>query len=158
MPPSSACYRAPAVIVLHPDGTFHATQGSLTTGDAGRISVAVFAARFRADVQSARDATPGVRLDRDWESARRGVQASGKPIFVVLERWMSRDWDSLATDARAPRGVSRTGEHDSLPTVDRVEFGRARRGIAIGNRKSPCRRHRVPRRPRAGCARTTHLV
>ncbi len=88
-------YRAPAVIVLHPDGTYHATQGSLSAE-----TLADFLSR-----SSPPGSTPvlnphvtrrlGYAWYRDWESAKQASQASGKPVFVVLERWMSRDWDTL---------------------------------------------------------------
>ncbi len=87
--------RAPAVILAYSDGTYDATQGSLTDEKL---------AEFLTE-SSPPGSTPkwnpllarhlGYAWYRDWESARQASQTSGKPMFVVLERWMSRDWETL---------------------------------------------------------------
>jgi hypothetical protein len=101
-------HRAPAVIVVHPDGTYHATQGSLTPE-----KLTAFLSE-----SSPPGATPtinphvtrqlGYSWIRDWESAKQASQESGRPIFLVLERWMSRDWDALRPMLERREVYSRT--------------------------------------------------
>ncbi len=100
--------RAPTVIVVHPDGTYHGTQGSLTP----EKLIAFLAAS--SPPGSAPTLNPHVTRQhgyawiRDWEAAKQASQSSGKPIFVVLERWMSRDWDALQPMIERREVYSRT--------------------------------------------------
>jgi hypothetical protein len=88
-------HRAPAVIVLHPDGTYHATQGSLSTEKLAEFLSESSPPGSAPTINPHVTRRLGYAWNRDWESAKQASQASGKPIFVVLERWMSRDWDAL---------------------------------------------------------------
>ena len=88
-------YRAPAVILVHTDGTYHAKQSGLSPE-----SVSQFLAQSTPPGEAPKwnpyiTRRGGYAWYRDWESARAASQQSGRPIFVVLERWMSGDWGSL---------------------------------------------------------------
>lgn len=87
--------RAPAVIVRHADGTYHATQGSLSPE---KLSVFLTKAQPPGDAPAINPLiarSVGFAWIRDWDAARESSKRSGKLIFVVLEHWMSRDWDTL---------------------------------------------------------------
>ncbi len=89
-------YRAPAVIVVHADGTYHATQGSLSPEKVSAFVTESQPPGAAPNINPLIARNKGYAWIRDWESARQASQKSGKPVFVVLERWMSRDWDTLA--------------------------------------------------------------
>jgi len=87
--------RAPALIVIHPDGTFHATEGPRSADQV---------AQFLENAQPpGATPTPDALLPRevtyDWhysfESAQSAAAKSEQAIFVVLDRWMTRDWLKL---------------------------------------------------------------
>lgn len=100
--------RTPAVIVLHPDGTYHATQGSLTPDRITAFLAGSSPPGAWPTSNSYLARQLGFAWHRDWESARQASQAGGKPIFVVLERWMSRDWDALRPMLERREVYSRT--------------------------------------------------
>lgn len=87
--------RAPGVIVVHPDGTYHSVQGSLSP-DA--VTTFLTQSTPPGAAPAWNPLIPrrgGFAWYRDWAAARSASQQTGRPIFVVLERWMSRDWDTL---------------------------------------------------------------
>ena len=100
--------RAPSVILLHPDGTFHATQGSLTPEKLTAFLTASAPPGSAPTVNPHVARRLGYAWIRDWEAAQQASQASGRPIFLVLERWMSRDWDALRPMLERREVYSRT--------------------------------------------------
>jgi len=87
--------RAPAVITVHPDGTYHARSGTMSAEQV---------ASFLVDA-SPPGASPRINrfipreVNYSWhsslESAEEAAQRTGQPILIVLDRWMSRDWQRL---------------------------------------------------------------
>lgn len=87
--------RAPAVILVHRDGTYHARSGHMSTA-----KLAAFLARAKP---------PGARpvinpyIPRrpryDWhgsiEKARQVARLTGRPLLIVFYRTLSRDWQEL---------------------------------------------------------------
>ena len=100
-------YRAPSVIVWHPDGTYHATQGSLSPEIVSKFLAQAVPPGSPPTINPLVARRVGYAWHRDWESARRVAKESGKPVFVVLERWMSRDWDTLRPMLERPEVYSR---------------------------------------------------
>lgn len=100
--------RAPAVIVRHPDGTYHAMQGSLTPEKLADFLVRAQPPGEVPVLNPFVSRQVGFAWIRDWDAAREASKVSGKPVFVVLERWMSRDWDMLAPMIERREVYSRT--------------------------------------------------
>lgn len=87
--------RAPALVVVHSDGTFHAQSGPQS---AEQI------ARFLENATSSGAAPlPDPLIPRevtyDWhaslDAAESAAAKTGQPVFLVLDRWMTRDWHRL---------------------------------------------------------------
>jgi hypothetical protein len=87
--------RAPAVIVVHPDGTYHSTHGRLSPESATQFLSQSSPPGAAPDWNPLIARRIGYAWHRDWAPAQAASQRTGRPIFVVLERWMSRDWDQL---------------------------------------------------------------
>lgn len=87
--------RAPAVILIHPDGTYHATAGNLTIEDLDGFAAAAHPPGMTPTLN------PLVprRVEYEWHgtlaAADRAARTDGKPILVVVTRTMTRDWDTL---------------------------------------------------------------
>lgn len=88
-------YRAPAVIVVHPDGTYHAQSGPMVRED-----VLSFLAGAEAPGKEP-DCNPYVwrRAEYDWhdsfDEAKAESQKTGRPILVACYRLISADWPRL---------------------------------------------------------------
>jgi hypothetical protein len=87
--------RAPALIVMHPDGTYHARSGSMPTE---QIADFLASATPPGSVPKLNPFIPresNYAWNPDFESAERVSRESGRPMLVVLDRWMTRDWRKL---------------------------------------------------------------
>lgn len=87
--------RAPALIVLHPDGTYHALQGSVSAETTTAFLTNATPPGQAPALNPHINRRLGYYWFRDWPSARKAAQENQRDAFVVLERWMSRDWDLL---------------------------------------------------------------
>lgn len=87
--------RAPALIVVHPDGSYHARSGSMS---AEQIADFLASATPPGSVAKLNPFVPresNYAWNSDFESAERMSRESGRPMLVVLDRWMTRDWRKL---------------------------------------------------------------
>lgn len=87
--------RAPALIVVHRDGTYHAAEGPRSSDQ-----VADFLRQAQPPGSPPRtDAYLPQEVTYDWHSSLEGAQAaardSNRSIFLVLDRRLSRDWYRL---------------------------------------------------------------
>ncbi len=87
--------RAPAVILVHPDATYHALSGTLNAE-----SLLRFAAETSppgSDIQ--RNPFVPRHAQYDWHLTLAGAEEdahrTGKPMLVAATRLMTRDWQSL---------------------------------------------------------------
>lgn len=87
--------RAPALIVIHPDGTFHAAEGPRS---AERVAQFLESA-IPPGATPTPDRLLPCEVTYDWhhsvESAQSAAANAGQSVFVVLDRWMTRDWLKL---------------------------------------------------------------
>lgn len=87
--------RAPALIVIHPDGTFHAAEGPRSTEQVTQF----LDSAQPPGATPTQDALLPCEVTYDWhhsfESAQSASANSGQSIFVALDRWMTRDWSKL---------------------------------------------------------------
>ena len=94
--------RAPALIVVHGDGTYHALTGG---ADAERIE-AFLAGAHAPGLPVQIDPYVPREADYDWrdslEEAETAARDSGRPLFVVYYRTLSRDWHALSKLLQRP--------------------------------------------------------
>lgn len=87
--------RAPALIVVHRDGTYHARTGLVTEPQITQfLSDVVGPGRTPAINLNVRR-SPKYAWHRSLESAQEEGQRTGKPILIVFDRWLSGDWMRL---------------------------------------------------------------
>lgn len=87
--------RAPAIIVVHPDGSYHSTQGVLSTEKATEFLTQAVPPGTAPKLNPHIARRLGYYWHRDWATAKKAAEDNQREMFVVLERWMSRDWDIL---------------------------------------------------------------
>ncbi len=87
--------RAPALIIVHRDGTYHARVGSMS---GAQISEFLAEASPPGSPPILNPHIPR-RVEYGWhrsfESAQAAAEQTGKPILLVYHRWLSRDWARL---------------------------------------------------------------
>ena len=88
--------RAPALVLIHADGTFHAVSGEL---DSPKIAGFLEQAHPPGEAPS-RDPFLPQPIKYAWYSslgeAKSQAENSGRPLLVVLDRPYARDWERLA--------------------------------------------------------------
>jgi len=87
--------RCPAVIAVHPDGTYHARAGAMSVEQAEGFFAGATPPGSTPKVNPYIPREPSYAWGHDLESAERTAGASGRPLLVVLDRWMTRDWRKL---------------------------------------------------------------
>ncbi|MDO8631603.1 MAG: hypothetical protein Q7R41_14045, partial [Phycisphaerales bacterium] len=87
--------RAPALIVVHPDGTYHARNGSMPAEQIADFIASATPPGSRPRLNPYVPRESSYAWNSDFESAERTSRASGRPMLVVLDRWMTRDWRKL---------------------------------------------------------------
>ncbi|MCH9033805.1 MAG: hypothetical protein IID42_04800 [Planctomycetes bacterium] len=99
--------RAPALIIVHRDGTYHSQTGSMS-------AEAILAFLDEADAPGLSPVlSPHIprrvayRWYRTLDAARAQADRLDRPILFVFHRWLSRDWPNLKKLLRRPEVHSR---------------------------------------------------
>lgn len=83
--------RAPALIVVHPDGTFHAREGLLS---ADEVATFLEEARPPGRMPIVNPYVPRAaefRWTSDLKEARASAAGQGKPLLILFKWWLGRD-------------------------------------------------------------------
>jgi hypothetical protein len=126
--------RAPALVVVHSDGTYHALTGLMSPVDIVRF----LEEAGGPGAQPVRNPYIARRAEYHWhrsaESAYAAAEETGKPVLFVLHRGLSRDWGRLKKMLNRPEVYSRFSEmvHCRLSSLgpsakreaERLEVGR----------------------------------
>ncbi len=125
--------RAPALIVVRSDGTYHAQTGAMTTAQVERFL------SDAAEPGQAPRINPLVprRVEYEWrslKSAQRFAEDTGRPILVVYYRQFSRDWSEIEGMIERPevfarwRGMAhaRVGSWNPWAKARRTPYGELR--------------------------------
>jgi hypothetical protein len=87
--------RAPALIVVHFDGTYHARSGHMSAEQTADFLASATPPGSRPKLNPFIPRESNYAWNSHFESAERVSRASGRPMLVVLNRWMTRDWRKL---------------------------------------------------------------
>ncbi len=87
--------RAPALIVVHFDGTYHARSGHMSAEQTADFLASATPPGSKPKLNPFIPRESSYAWNSDFESAERMSRASGRPMLVVLDRWMTRDWRKL---------------------------------------------------------------
>ena len=102
--------RAPALIIVHSDGTYHAQVGSMSTA---RISEFLAQSAAPGSWPTLNPHIPR-RVEYGWhrsfESAQAAAEESHAPILLVYHRWLTRDWARLEKLLSAREVYTRFGD------------------------------------------------
>jgi hypothetical protein len=102
--------RAPALVVVHADGTYHALTGLMSPVDIVRF----LEESSGPGAQPVRNPYISRRVEYNWhrsaESAYAAAEETGKPVLFVFHRWMSRDWSRLRKLLNRPEVYSHFSE------------------------------------------------
>jgi hypothetical protein len=84
------------LVIVRPDGTYHAQTGPQSAEQIARFlaNAAVPGAAPTADPLIPREVTYNWQLSLD--AAESAAAETGQSVFLVLDRWMTRDWFRLA--------------------------------------------------------------
>jgi hypothetical protein len=87
--------RAPAVILIHADGTYHATAGSLTIEDLDGFAAIAHPPGMTPTLNPLVPRRQEYQWHGTLADADRAARQEKKPILVVITRAMTRDWENL---------------------------------------------------------------
>jgi len=87
--------RAPALIVVHTDGTYHARSGPMPAEQIADFLASATPPGSKPELNPFIPRESNYAWNSDIESSERMSRASGRPMLVVLDRWMTRDWRKL---------------------------------------------------------------
>ena len=87
--------RCPAVILVHPDGTYHARSGTMSAEQVADFLAAATPPGSIPKLNPFILREPSYAWNSDLQAAERIARESGRPMLVVLDRWMTRDWRKL---------------------------------------------------------------
>ncbi|MFQ5463329.1 MAG: hypothetical protein ACE5E5_11975 [Phycisphaerae bacterium] len=87
--------RAPSLILVHADGTYHATSTVFSREDVKAFLAQSDSAGATPDVNPHLPRAASYRWVRRIEAARQEADQTGQPILYVFVRPMTRDWKNL---------------------------------------------------------------
>lgn len=102
--------RAPAVVLVHADGTYHAVSGDLS----GDRLTSFFEQAKPPGSWPTPDPFPSQPVGFAWQTSLDDALAQGRtndrPVFIVLDRPWSRDWERLSPMIDRPEVRSRAAD------------------------------------------------
>ena len=125
---------APAIIIIHRDGTYHSTQG-LKSPEAIRSFLAEAKPPGRQPVYNPHVPRP-IRYAWTWsvDGAEEASRARGVPVFVVIDRPFTLDWQRLAPMLERREVYSRvSGMVHCRPGLWGLGVGDAQRRFGVQN-------------------------
>jgi len=87
--------RAPSLVLVHPDGTYHSIPGPLTSERILRFFVESAQPGQTPVLNPNIPREPHYDWHRSLASAKETAEKTKEPIFIVLDRGFSRDWKKL---------------------------------------------------------------
>lgn len=115
--------RAPALIVVHPDGTFHAREGLLSSDE---MLAFLDGAKPPGQSPIVNPYVPRVadfHWTADLKEARASAAKQGKPLLILFKWWLGRDDWRMQRTLEAPEAYRLTADcvhcrldYDHLPT------------------------------------------
>lgn len=87
--------RAPALVVVHDDGTYHARTGQMSTADVVRFLDGAEAPGAMPAKSVFIHREPRYDWHDDIESAQEIALAENASLLIVFYRWASRDWSKM---------------------------------------------------------------
>ncbi len=87
--------RAPALILIHPDGTYHAQAGMVTPAQIAQFLDAAVPPGSPPALNPHLARAPAYGWYASLDTAKAAGERTGRPVLVVLDRWQTRDWDRL---------------------------------------------------------------
>ncbi len=87
--------RAPALIVIHRDGTYHAGTGVMTESQIVQFLNDAVGPGSKPAINPYILREPDYAWHRSLEAAEEEARETGRSILIVLDRWPSRDWRRL---------------------------------------------------------------
>jgi len=87
--------RAPALIVVHADGTYHAITGVMTAEEILEFLDGAQAGGEKPRMNPHVYHEPRYEWRGDYDRARTAAESAGQAVLVVFHRWLSRDWPRL---------------------------------------------------------------
>ena len=87
--------RPPAMILAHPDGTYHARVGTLSEEGVAQFIAEANPPGLKPQLNPFIPRESNYAWITSFETARQAARESGRSMIVVLDRWMTRDWSRL---------------------------------------------------------------
>lgn len=116
--------RAPALIVVHPDGTYHARSGAMSAEQIADFLASATPPGSTPRLNPFIPRESNYAWNSDIESAERMSRASGRPMLVVLDRWMTRDWRKLRAMLERREVYTRFADMIHCRPADHTRLGR----------------------------------
>lgn len=87
--------RAPALIIVHADGTYHARTGSLSSAQMATFLAGAAPPGAQPQIDRYLPRRPRYRWHRDIDAAEEVSRRTQQPVLIVYHRALSRDWPRL---------------------------------------------------------------
>jgi len=87
--------RAPALILVHPDGTYHSTEGSMHHEQIAQFITLAIPPGTQSKFNPYLPRVPEYFWHDSLETAIAKAQKIDKPLFIIYEKTLSNDWKKL---------------------------------------------------------------
>lgn len=102
--------RAPALILVHRDGTYHARVGPCAAADIESFLLQATAPGQQPELNPHLPREAEYQWGSSLADAEQASKKSGQPILAVYHKWFSRDWNKLEKMLARPEVYRRVSE------------------------------------------------
>ncbi len=88
-------FRAPAIIAIHSDGTYHACDADMSEDGIGRFLASATMPGDPPKYNPLIPREPIYNWTSDADAAMQAGATTRRPVLFVLDRWMTREWRKL---------------------------------------------------------------